>query len=484
MATTSTRPRTPARAANQSTRAAVASFLGALLEYYDLYIYASAAALIFDRIFFPDAGDLALLLSLSTFGIAYVARPLGAVILGHVGDKFGRRTALLASLLLMGAATVTVGCLPSYQSAGDLAPVLLVACRFLQGIAVGGEAAGATALTLEHAPPGRRAFFTCWTVNGIQAGFILASLVFIPISNLPEGTLLAWGWRVPFWSSLLIVAVAFVVRVTLVEPAAFAEVERRPGNAARIPLTELIRTHGVDTVRVVFCALLVVASSTIPVWGLSYATKTVGIDTVTMLWVVIFGYAGALIFQPLFALLSDRIGRKPVFVLGNVGVAVFCPLFFHAVAAADIPLMYLGIFLSISVFFSATNATYPAFFAEMFHARVRYSGMAVGLQIGLILAGFAPALSNYWVGRAGGDWAPAAILTAGACAIASLAAMTARETYRTPLRDLGRPASTSPACGTSAPIVAVSTTVTASARRRPRSSASPPITTGPTRKPR
>ncbi|TDV54222.1 MFS transporter [Actinophytocola oryzae] len=428
----------PVRKRNQGTRAALASFLGATLEYYDLYIYASAAALIFDRVFFAAAGDGAVLLSLATFGLAYVARPLGAVLLGHVGDRFGRRRALVGSLLLMGAATFVIGCLPTYAAVGNLAPWLLVACRFLQGISVGGEAAGATALTLEHAPPGRRAFFTSWTVNGILAGFILASLVFIPISNMPEDALMTWGWRIPFWSSLLIAVVAFAIRRTLVEPEVFTEATTEPVRKPRIPVAELLSTHRGDVVRVALCALWVVASSTIPVWGLSYATRTVGIGTDTMLWVVIFGYAAGLVFQPLFARLSDRVGRRPVFIAGNLGVALTCLLYFDALARADIPMVYLGIFLSLSVFYSAANATYPAFFAEMFGVRVRFSGMAIGIQVGLVLSGFAPALVGYWVAESGGSWAPAAWLTITTALVASAAAFTARETHRTPLRDLGR----------------------------------------------
>jgi MFS family permease len=424
----------------QSTRAAIASFLGAMLEYYDLYIYASASALIFNKVFFPDAGSTGLLLSLATFGVAYLARPIGAVVLGHFGDKVGRRNVLVATLVLMGVATFAIGCLPSYASAGVIAPALLVTCRLLQGFSAGGETAGATALTLEHAPPHRRGFFTSWTLNGIWAGYILASLVFIPISQLPQDALLSWGWRIPFWSSLIIVIVAFLIRRTLEEPEAFVR-EKREDRVATLPAKELFRTHRLDVLRVAVCALLVVPSSTVPVWGLSYASNTVGIKSATTLGVVIFGYAVALVLQPLFALLSDMIGRKPVFILGNLGGAAACFLFFDAVADASLPRMYLGIFLSISLCFSATNAIYPVFFTEMFNVRVRYSGTAIGIQIGLVVAGFAPALCSYWVGNAGGDWTPAALLTAVACVLAAAAALTAKETFKTPLAELGKPMS-------------------------------------------
>lgn len=421
----------------QSTKSAIASFLGAMLEYYDMSIYASASALVFSKLFFPASGESALLLSLATFGVAYVARPLGGLLMGHFGDTFGRRNVLVVTLVMMGAATFAIGCLPTYSQVGLLAPVLLVVMRLIQGVSVGGEAAGASTLTLEHAPAGRRGFFTSWTMNGIWLGYILASLVFIWVASLPVDQLLSWGWRVPFWSSFLIVVVGFLVRRTLEEPEAFAE-QKSTEAAAKLPVKELLRTHGTDVVRVIFCSLLVVSSSTVPVWGLSWGVNTIGVPASTMMWVVIFGYAVALLLQPLFALLSDRIGRKPVFIVGNLGGALSCFLFFHAVAEKDVPLMMLGIFLSISLFFSATNAIYPVFFTEMFNVRVRFSGMAIGLQLGIVLAGFAPALVTLWVSQAG-SWLPAAWLTAACCVVAAVSAMTARETFRTPLEKLGRP---------------------------------------------
>jgi MFS family permease len=173
-------------------RAATSSFLGSMLEYYDFYIYASAAALIFPTVFFPDSGHAALL-SLATFGVAYVARPLGAVVLGHFGDRVGRKKIMLLTLILMGAATFLIGCIPSADSIGVLAPILLVLMRIAQGISAAGEQSGASSLTLEHAPEGRRAFFCSWTLNGTQAGFILASLVFLPIAALPDDILYTWG---------------------------------------------------------------------------------------------------------------------------------------------------------------------------------------------------------------------------------------------------------------------------------------------------
>ena len=209
-----TRTRTP-------VRAAFAGFLGSAVEYYDFFIFGSAAALIFPHIFFPDADTTARVMSFATFGFAYVARPVGAVVLGHFGDRIGRRKVLVFTLALMGFSTFAIGCLPTFETVGWLAPVLLVLCRLLQGLSAAGEQAGASSMTLEHAPDGRRAFFTSWTLTGTQGGQVLAAMAFIPVMALPEDVLYSVGWRIPFWLSAVVVVVAFVVRRSLPESPEF-----------------------------------------------------------------------------------------------------------------------------------------------------------------------------------------------------------------------------------------------------------------------
>jgi len=274
-------------------------------------------------------------------------------------------------------------------------------------------------------------------VNGIWVGYIIATLAFIGVAALPDEALVAWGWRVPFWGSAIIVIVGLIIRRTVEDPEAFVE-QKEHGAVAKAPVVEVFKRQPKDVVRVVFAAFLLTISSTVPVYGLSYATSVVGIESSTMLWAVVFGYATALISQPLFAALSDRIGRKPVLIGGNLLGAAAVWEFFWAVGEANVLMIYVGIFLTITLAFGATNAVYPVFFSEMFNVRFRVSGMAVGLQIGLILTGFSPSIIQA-VSTANGDaWWPAAALTTIACVISAIAVLTARETFRTPLRELGR----------------------------------------------
>ena len=414
----------------------MAGFVGSALEYYDMYIYASASALVFAKVFFPDSGATGLLYALGLYGVAYLARPLGGFIAGHLGDRFGRRNIMILTLLVMGVATFLIGCLPSYDTIGLLAPAMLVVLRLCQGLSVGGELAGATSLTLEHAPENRRSLYTSWAVNGIWAGYILATLAFIGVAALPDAQLLAWGWRVPFWLSALLLVVGLVIRSTVRDTEAFT-VEKESGTTAKVPLGEVLRHQPADVVRLIFAALLLVISTTVPVYGLTYATNIVGVDASTMLWVIITGYVVALVTQPILANLADKIGRKPVLIGGNLLGAGTVWIFFWAVAQANVPMIFVGVLLSISVAFAATNAVYPAFFAELFNVRYRVTGMAVSLQLGLVLTGFSPMIIQAISSANDNAWWPAAAFTTLACVISAIAVGTARETYRTPLDELG-----------------------------------------------
>ncbi|MBN9177498.1 MAG: MHS family MFS transporter [Microbacterium sp.] len=421
---------------NQSKRSSLAGFIGSALEYYDMYIYASASALVFSRVFFPDMGATGLLYSLGLYGVAYLARPLGGFLAGHLGDRFGRRNVMILTLLVMGVSTFLIGCLPSYDSVGVLAPTMLIVLRLCQGLSVGGELSGASSLTLEHAPADRRALYTSWAINGIWVGYILATLAFIGVAALPEEQLLAWGWRVPFWLSAAILIVGLIIRRTVRDTEAFTT-EKELGTTAKVPLAEVLRTQPWDVVRVIFAAFLVVISTTVPVYGLTYATNIVHIPASTMLWAVIVGYVIALVTQPLLAHLSDRIGRKPVLIGGNLFGAAAVWLFFWAVGAANIPMIFVGVILCIAVGFAATNSVYPAFFSEMFNVRYRVTGMAVGLQLGLVLTGFSPVIIQAISSANGDAWWPAAAYTTVACVLSAIAVATARETYKTPLDELG-----------------------------------------------
>jgi MFS family permease len=417
-------------------KAAVASFMGSAVEYYDFFIFGSAAALIFPHVFFPDTDTSAYIMSLATFGFAYIARPVGAVFLGHFGDRVGRRNVLMFTLLTMGFATFLIGCLPTFAQVGWLAPALLVFARLLQGLSAAGEQAGASSMTLEHAPDDRRAFFTSWTLTGTQGGQILAALIFIPIATLPDDIKYGIGWRIPFGLSAVVVVVAFVIRRTLEETPEF-EANRAEDEIVRLPFGVLMREHWRDVVRVVLCATIAAVSTVYGTLAISYGKEVGGLTESTALWLVVAGNAVALVTQPLFGRLADRIGRKPVFVYGAIASAIVMPFYLRSMHD-DRPVVQFA--LSIAVFscgYAAANAVWPSFYAEMFSSRVRFSGLAIGTQLGFVLAGFAPSIVTALGGLGEDGWIPTSIFTAAVAVVAAGSALTARESFRVPTRRLG-----------------------------------------------
>ncbi|MES2262251.1 MAG: MFS transporter [Pseudomonadota bacterium] len=418
-------------------KAAFASWIGSAVEYYDFFIYGTAAALVFGKIFFPSIDPaVATVAAFATFGVAYITRPFGAVLLGHIGDKYGRKKVLTFTLLLMGISTFLVGLLPTYDQVGIAAPVMLVVLRMLQGLSAAGEQAGANSMTLEHAPAHRRAFFTSFTLSGTQAGLILATLVFLPLSALPEPDLLAWGWRIPFFLSAVVVAVGMWVRRTLPETPAFSE--DASDEPDRMPIAQLFQQHKANLLRVIFAALVSVVSTIFSVFTLSYAVNTMHIPRATMLTVLVLANVVALMAIPAFAALSDRIGRKPVFIFGALGSAALVWPYMWAISAMNIPLIFtFGLLLS-GVVYSAANGVWPALYGELFSTRVRLSGMAIGTQIGFALGGFAPSISAAILKPGPDGWMPVAAFVTVTALISACSVATARETYRVPMQDLGK----------------------------------------------
>ncbi|GAA4615228.1 MFS transporter [Saccharopolyspora hordei] len=419
-------------------KAALAAWIGSALEYYDFFIYGTAAALVFNKIFFPESSPaLGTLLALATFGVGYLARPIGAFVLGHIGDVFGRKRVLVATVLLMGVATVLVGCLPTYQQIGVAAPALLVALRLLQGFSAAGEQAGANSMSLEHAPPDQRAYYTSFTLSGTQAGQILATAVFLPVAALPEEHLMSWGWRVPFWLSAVVVVVGLVIRRNLDETPVFErEVAAGGTTRAKTPIAPLFRDHWADVLRVVVASVIAAVSTIFTVYALSYAVNTVGLERTPILWVGVLANLVALVAIPLWARLADRIGRKPVFIGGSLGCAVLTAAYLWSLSIGHYPLIFLTGILVFGVVYSATNGIWPAFYGEMFPARVRLSGMAIGTQIGFAIAGFSPSIAEA-IGGGRDGWVNVALFTAGLCVLNALAVATGRETYRVPTAELG-----------------------------------------------
>ena len=416
-------------------RAALSSWTGSALEYYDFAVYGTAAALVLNTLFFPEttAPGIAILLAMGTVGVAYVVRPLGALIMGPLGDRLGRKFVLMLTLFLMGISTFAVGCLPTYDQVGMLAPILLVLCRIIQGLSASGEQASAISVSLEHSAEEKRSWTTSWTLHGTQFGTLLATAVFIPFTAfLPDEALFSWGWRVPFWLSAAVVLTAWLIRRGLEEPPAFKE-----ARADNPPLMQVFRWHKAAVIRVAVCAMVNTVNMVFTVWSLSFATSIVGLERSTMLLVSVIANGVALFAIPAAAVLSDRFGRKPVFITGAVGAGLMMFPYLGAVSAGNWPLIFIFGAIMSGCAYSLANAIWPSFYAEMFPTTARVTGLALGTQVGFAVSGgLAPVLASAVAGAGGENWVSVAAFTAGVCVLVGLVAMTAKETKGLSLEEI------------------------------------------------
>lgn len=418
--------------------AAVSGFFGTTLEYYDFLIYGTAAALYFGPVFFPDSSYDSLL-ALGSIGVAYVACPFGAVVWGHLGDRIGRKQVLLAILLTMGVATFLVGCLPGADVLGPAAPLLLVVLRLIQGISAGGEQAGSALLALEHSPDDRRGFYTSWTQAGSQLGNFLAFVVFVPLAAiLGKDAMASWGWRIPFWASAVVVVLTFVLRRRLTEPQVRTQLERE-GLAGKVPLAVVLRHHRASVVRIVLASIAIAPAGLVYIFGLAHGTKQIGLDESGLLTLVALASLVMIVSQPLFGLLSDRIGRRPVFLAGVVGSAATVPLWLNALNDGDWLQIYVFGLVLMGVFVAMSSGVLLVTFLEMFPADIRFSGMAVSFTTGIVVTGFIPAITQSMVQGDPDAWPSIAWLFAGIMLVAGLAVATAPETSRIPTEELGLP---------------------------------------------
>ncbi|MDX6361291.1 MAG: hypothetical protein QOC85_294 [Streptomyces sp.] len=392
-------------------RLAAASLAGTAIEFYDFFVYGTAAALVLGPLFFPTFSPLAgTLAAFGTFAAGFVARPLGSVLFGHIGDRRGRRPVLVASLLLTGAATVAVGCVPTYESIGVAAPVLLLVLRFLQGLGLGGEWGGAVLLTAEHAPAARRGLWSSFPQIGPALGFLLANGVMLALSAaLSEAQFAAWGWRVPFWAAGVLALTGLWLRGSLPESPGFLELREH----ARVPLAEVVRGHwrlvlltagGLAVGYAVFYA--------VTTWALAYGVERLGVSRTVMLSCIMAAVVVKGAVTPLMALLGDRYGRRPLCLVGCAAAAVWMFPMVALLSTGEPLLMFLGFLVALLAFITMF-AVIAAYLPELYEPRVRCTGAAVGYNLGGVLGGALTPIVATAVARGEGvPWGVAAYLTA------------------------------------------------------------------------
>ena len=411
-------------------KVATASLIGTAVEWYDLFVFATASAIVFNVLFFPTFDELVgTLLAFGTFASAYVARMIGAAIFGHFGDRLGRKSMLLISLIMMGVATFAIGLLPTYASLGVWAPILLLTLRVVQGLALGGEWGGAVLMTVEHAAKDKRGFFGSWVQTGVPIGTLLANLVFLVVALLPNDDLLSWGWRVPFLASSLLVLVGLFIRLRIMETPAF-EAVKQTKSQVRLPLAEVFKKYWRQVVLGGVATMSTgVAFNILVAFGLTYGTSTLGLGRSTMLTVVLVSCAAGIALIPAFGALSDRLGRKPVIIGGIVAEAVFAFPMFWLMDTKVVGLVLLG-YLLLMTAFAANYGPIATFLAELFGTRVRYSGLSVSYMLSGVLGSAAtPAVTTALL-NATGHGSSVAWFMIGAAAISLICLMLLAETFR------------------------------------------------------
>ncbi|TDX13146.1 putative MFS family arabinose efflux permease [Buttiauxella sp. BIGb0552] len=429
---------------SRSAKKATASgWIGSALEYYDFFIYAQAAALIFPQLFFPSTDpNMAIVASMATYGVGYIARPIGAIFLGHWGDTRGRKNVLLLCMFLMGFATMAVGFLPTYHQVGMLAPALLVLLRLIQGFAVAGEISGASTMILEHAPAGRRGYFGSFALQGVQAGQVLAAAIFLPLAYfMSDEAFVAWGWRIPFLLSAVVLIAGFIIRREVDEPPAFLTATKK-NEILRSPMIEAFKYSWREMLIVVGVSLMNVIPVVTTVFGAAYAVQPaygIGFDKSVYLWIPLIGNIVAVILIPFVGMLSDRIGRRPLIIGSSLGCGVLSFFYLYAINIQSLPLAFFISIVMWGIIYQGYNAIFPSFFAEQFETRYRVSAMAIAQNTGLFITAMLPALFALFAAP-GTENIPFIVggITFICALIASIAAWCAPETSHLPMEFLGK----------------------------------------------
>lgn len=386
-------------------RVAVATVIGTAVEAFDFLAYGTAAALVFNKIFFPQfdpvTGTLA---AFGAFASGMLARPIGGILFGHFGDRIGRKSMLTLSLLLMGICTVLIGLLPTYEQIGISAAVLLVVLRIGQGLSFGGEMGGAMLMAVEHAPPKWKAFFGSLPLVGAPLGILLSVGSFALVTRLPEADFLSWGWRLPFLASVVLLLVGWFIRVKVAESPDFEQMKEK-GAKVEVPVAEVLKHHRRALLVVVGARLAEVTwFYTVVTFSLAYATGTLGIARSVMLDATIWGAAVALFTMPLFGMLGDKIGHKWVFMVGTLGILACAPVFFHLLGTRDTGWIILAVCLAVGLVYACLYGPEGTLFSSQFPAEVRYTGISLAVQVsGAIGGGLAPIVATWLLAKGGGD---------------------------------------------------------------------------------
>jgi MHS family shikimate/dehydroshikimate transporter-like MFS transporter len=416
-------------------KAALAAAVGTLLEYYDYYLFGLASAVVFPKLFFPESSPLAgQLASFATFAVGFLLRPIGGIVLGHVADRVGRQKALVITIVMMGAATLLIGLLPGYRSIGVAAPILLVVLRLIQGFSTGGEMGGATALAVEHARPDRRGLFGALLLSGSGVALFISSGLMSLVSSLPEEQFLSWGWRVPFWLSLVLLLAGLVIRSRVPETPVFTADREADTGTRRTPLMEVLRQPRALVLGVLFGFANSIGGYVLTVYGPAYLEDR-GSPASMALTATMIASGVQIVLAPTWGLLSDRVGRKPVFLGGCIGLAVLIFPIFGMFASGKPVLVYLGMTLGFAVCVIAMSALSQTILSEMFATFARSTGVGLGYQLTAVLAGgFAPMIASALTAAAGGaSWGVSLYVIAG-CALSAAAIIAVPESAGRSLR--------------------------------------------------
>lgn len=424
-------------------RTLVSGTIGAIVEWYEYTVYATAAALVFGPLFFPamDA-SLSQIAALATFGVGFVARPLGAFVAGHLGDRIGRKSTLILTFAIMSVSTALIGLLPTYQTVGVLAPVLLCVLRLAQGFAVGGEWGGAAIIAVENAPKGRRGFYGSWPQIGVSCGLLFGTGAVALAGALTGDAFNTWGWRIPFLLSIVLAAVGLYIRLNAAEsPEFLVEKEKMAKEAEhrKAPIAELVANHRKPLLIAIFGRFAEAGNYYLfTVFVLSYVTTTLQVPKHFGLTAVMIGSALNIIMIPVFGRLSDNIGRKRTFLLGGSAIVLTAWPIFALIGTGQQFAIILGVALFLALGHAMVYAPLPAMYCELFPTAVRYSGISIGYQMAsILLAGFMPALASALVLWSGGTWPVIAIIIASTI-VAMVSVSFAKETKDVELADIGK----------------------------------------------